>query len=140
MSHLPGSDGSDLLSPPSHGERTPLLRRIRVVRRGISIVVWTLPCMIVQAVCLLLPGRPKVAFARFFWATFTRLMGLRVRVVGELASGLGPRPVVYVSNHSSWVDIPVVGGVLPPGTRSSRVVAVSQTARAMPRQSTPICL
>ena len=76
-----------------------------------GILLWTLGSMPVQGVCLLLPGRPKVAFARLYWAGFSRLLGLRVRVIGALASG-GQRPVVFVSNHSSWVDVPVLGGVL----------------------------
>ena len=60
----------------------------------------------------MLPGRAKVAFAKRYWAVFSRLLGLHVRVIGELASSKSDRPVIYVSNHSSWVDIPVVGGVL----------------------------
>jgi 1-acyl-sn-glycerol-3-phosphate acyltransferase len=88
------------------------MRRIRVIRRGVAIAAWTLLSMAIQAVCLLLPGRAKVEFARIYWFGFTRLMGFRVRVVGELASTRGGRPVMYVSNHSSWIDIPIVGGVL----------------------------
>ncbi|HEY2132687.1 MAG TPA: lysophospholipid acyltransferase family protein [Acetobacteraceae bacterium] len=87
-------------------------RRLRVVRRGVSILVWTLLCMPVQAFCLMLPGHPKVAFARFYWVIVNRLLGVRVRVVGTLASTVGRRPVVFVSNHSSWLDIPVLGGCL----------------------------
>ncbi|MGE4045121.1 MAG: lysophospholipid acyltransferase family protein [Acetobacteraceae bacterium] len=87
------------------------MQRARAFFRGFLIVLWTLPSLLVQGACLLLPGRPKVWFARFYWAVFTRLLGLRVRVIGRLAGGDG-RPVVFVSNHSSWVDIPVVGGVL----------------------------
>jgi 1-acyl-sn-glycerol-3-phosphate acyltransferase len=68
--------------------------------------------MAIQAVCLALPGRAKVVFPRFFWGRFARVLGLDVRVVGELASKAAGRPVIFVSNHSSWVDVPVVGGVL----------------------------
>jgi lyso-ornithine lipid O-acyltransferase len=68
--------------------------------------------MSVQALCLILPGHAKVAFARLYWAVFTRLIGIKVRVIGTAATRQGGRPVVYVSNHSSWVDVPVVGGVL----------------------------
>ena len=73
--------------------------------------------MLIQAVCLLLPGHgklghAKVWFARVYWATFARLIGIEVRVIGTVAKRQGGRPVVYVSNHSSWVDVPVVGGVL----------------------------
>ena len=89
-----------------------MLRPIRVLRRAAGIVFWTLLCMPVQAVCLALPGRPKVVFARFYWHVVSRLLGLKVRVIGSPASGAGKRPVVFVSNHSSWIDIPVLGGQL----------------------------
>jgi lyso-ornithine lipid O-acyltransferase len=87
-----------------------IVRRLRVLRRGASVALWTLASMLVQAGFLLLPGRPKVVFARFYWSTVTRLLGVRVRVVGTVATG--SRPVVFVSNHSSWLDIPVLGGRL----------------------------
>jgi len=73
----------------------------------------TLPSMVIQAACLALPGRAKIAFPRFFWGRFAATLGIDVRVVGELASKTSKRPVIFVSNHSSWVDVPVVGGVLP---------------------------
>jgi 1-acyl-sn-glycerol-3-phosphate acyltransferase len=68
--------------------------------------------MLIQAVCLLMPGRAKIGFARVYWATLARLIGIKVRVVGTAAKREGGRPVVYVSNHSSWIDVPVIGGVL----------------------------
>ena len=97
---------------PATTESSHVLRRMRVVRRGASILLWTLACIPVQSVCLLLPGRPKVAFARFYWSMVSRLLGLRVRTIGTLASTARGRPVVFVSNHSSWLDIPVLGGRL----------------------------
>lgn len=66
--------------------------------------------MAIQAMCLLLPGRPKVAYARFYWSVVTRLLGLQVRLIGVPARMVNGRPVVFVSNHSSWLDIPVLGG------------------------------
>ncbi len=92
--------------------RKSFIRPLRAVRRGIFILLWTVPCLAVQALLLALPGRAKVAFARIYWALFSRCLGLRVRVIGDLASGTTDRPVIFVSNHSSWIDIPVVGGVL----------------------------
>ncbi len=101
---------------PRGWDETPaagrLFGRLRAARRGASIVLFTLAAMPVQAVLLLLPGWPKVGFARFYWAGVSALMGLRVRVVGApLRRGEG-RPVVFASNHSSWLDIPVLGGSL----------------------------
>ena len=89
-----------------------LMRRLRVTRRFLVLLLWTLAAAPIQALCLVLPGPSKVLFARAYWALFSRLLGLNVRVIGTHASRQSGRPVVYVSNHSSWVDVPVVGGVL----------------------------
>ncbi len=134
-----------LLQLPNGREGWLVARRVRVIRRGISALLWTLPAMLAQAVCLLLPGRAKIVFARVFWAVFTRLIGIHVRVVGapvgQARGGRGggtgrrdvgrqaigakhKRPVVYVSNHSSWVDVPVLGGLL-----EGRFIAKSDVLR-----------
>ncbi|MCK8784859.1 1-acyl-sn-glycerol-3-phosphate acyltransferase [Roseomonas sp. NAR14] len=90
----------------------PLGGRLRAVRRITCAVLWTLAAIPVQTVLVALPaplGRGKVAFARFFHATLCRLIGLRVRVIGTPCT---EAPVLFLSNHSSWLDIPVLGGVL----------------------------
>ena len=68
--------------------------------------------MAVQAFNVRLPGRGKVVFARFYWAVVSRLLGMHVRLVGNAATAPGGRPVLFVANHTSWVDIPVLGGRL----------------------------
>ncbi len=98
----------DVLGPRELGGR------LRASRRLAGALVWILFCIPVQAVLMLLPGitglgRGKVIFARIFWAVLCRLIGLRVRVVGQACT---QAPVLYVSNHSSWLDILVLGGVL----------------------------
>ena len=111
---FPGSNRTPgyLLQLPAGREGWLVARRARAVRRAVAIVAWTLPAMLIQALCLILPGHAKIGFARLYWAIFTRLMGIKVRVIGTAVRRPGSRPVVYVSNHSSWVDVPVVGGVL----------------------------
>ncbi len=106
----PSLQGSDQLWWQTR-RRGSLAGRIRAIRRLLLLLIWTLFAMAVQGAFLLLPGRGKVWFARTYWATFCRLLGMRVRVIGSLATG--GRPVVFVSNHSSWVDVPVLGGILP---------------------------
>jgi 1-acyl-sn-glycerol-3-phosphate acyltransferase len=106
-----GEEGWNALAWPGNHR---LVRYSRAIRRGLAILLWTLLAMPVQAVLLLLPGPGKVSFARFYWSTVCRLLGLRVRVIGARLRrrDLGGRPIVYVSNHSSWVDVPVLGGRL----------------------------
>lgn len=87
----------------------PLGGRVRAVRRIATIVLWTLIAIPIQALLLALPGRANVAFGRFYWRSVAWLMGLKVQVVGERTRG---DCVLFVSNHSSWLDIVVLGGAL----------------------------
>lgn len=105
-----GVAGDEFLTGSSARSRG--LRLFRVIQRGGGVILWTLPCMAIQAICLLLPGRPKIVFARFYWSMVSRILGVRVRVIGAAAAKPGSRPVVFVSNHTSWLDIPVLGGRL----------------------------
>jgi 1-acyl-sn-glycerol-3-phosphate acyltransferase len=109
----PSPEPGYFLSLPAGRDGWLVARRLRAVRRGAMILGLILPSMVVQAACLALPGSAKVAFPKLFWGRFAASLGLEVRVVGELASKSSGRPVIFVSNHSSWVDIPVVGSVLP---------------------------
>jgi 1-acyl-sn-glycerol-3-phosphate acyltransferase len=124
--------------------------QVRAVRRSILIVLWSLLAAPVQAFCLLLPGRSRVAFAQIYWSVCCRLLGLRIRTTGIAASSrvgsiaassrVGSiaassragdnaatsrtsRPVVFVSNHSSWLDVVVLGATLPACFVSKRDVA-----------------
>lgn len=92
--------------------RSRVVRPMRAARRGAAIFLATLPAAAVQAACLRMPGRPKIVFARLYWAGMCKLMGLEVRVIGIPAQRLDGRAVVFASNHSSWLDILALGGVL----------------------------
>ncbi|MCR8914902.1 1-acyl-sn-glycerol-3-phosphate acyltransferase [Marinobacter panjinensis] len=51
----------------------------------------------------------RAPFARFCFNGASRCLGFRVSAQGAFS----PRPVLYVSNHISWSDIPVLGGMVP---------------------------
>ena len=90
-----------------------LLRKLRLLRRLLLIVVWTLPCIPLQALFVALPGRINERFARVYWAVMCGIIGIGIRVVGTAArQGGDGRPVVYVATHSSWLDVPVLGARL----------------------------
>jgi 1-acyl-sn-glycerol-3-phosphate acyltransferase len=90
------------------GDRAPG-GRLRAARRLVSVLVWTVLAVPVQAMLLCLPGQAKARFPRFYHAMLCRLIGLRVQVVGTPCHD---GPVLYLSNHSSWLDILVLGGIL----------------------------
>jgi 1-acyl-sn-glycerol-3-phosphate acyltransferase len=109
LAHMPdGTVAGDFL-PPATGRR--LTRKLRAVRRFATVAVFTLLAGPVQAVLLLLPGRGKVKFARWYWRATCALVGMRVRSIG-MPAGADGRPVIFVANHSSWLDIVVLGGRL----------------------------
>ena len=98
------------IPPPSRRLRPG--RLLRLLRRCLLLLLWTLVAVPVQAVLIRLPGRAKVGFARAYWALCGRVLGFRVRMIG-VPLYRGKRPVVFVANHSSWLDIVVLGGHLP---------------------------
>ncbi len=57
---------------------------------------------------LRLPGRR--ALGAFYFRRLRGLLRVRVRVVGTPVTG---KPVLILSNHVSWVDIPTIGSIMP---------------------------
>jgi len=100
---LPGGAFGDIF------QERPLGGRVRAVRRMAAALLWTCCAVPVQMVLMLLPGRAHVAWARTYHAVLCRLIGLKVQVVGQPSEAA---PVLFLSNHSSWLDILVLGGVL----------------------------
>jgi 1-acyl-sn-glycerol-3-phosphate acyltransferase len=90
-------------------EPRPLGGRFRAIRRIISAVIWTLIAIPIQAVLMLLPGQAKISFGCFYHRVLCWLIGLKVQVVGKVSD----KPAtLFLPNHSSWLDILVLGSVL----------------------------
>jgi 1-acyl-sn-glycerol-3-phosphate acyltransferase len=100
---LPGEAWGDVMEPRPFGGR------FRAIRRMTGAVLWTLIAIPIQAVLLQLSARSARRFARTYHAILCRLIGIKVQVVGTPSASPA---VLYVSNHSSWLDILVLGGVL----------------------------
>ncbi len=91
-----------------------IVRRVRSTRRALLAVLWTAIAIVIQSVLILLPGKAKDSFSQFYWNIVCRVIGLNVRVIGAVAErSADGRPIVFVSNHSSWLDILVLGSRLP---------------------------
>lgn len=151
LPHFAGDLGGVVQWPGPVSNTRRRFRQMRAAWRGTVAILWTLLACPVQAVLLAVPGRGKVVFARIYWSVFCSLIGLSVRRTGVPAGGRpGQRRVVFVGNHSSWLDIPVMGGQLEacfvskdeiarwPGVslvaRLGRTVFVSRTRGATGRE------
>ena len=73
-------------------------------------LLWSVVAICVQAVLLAVPGRGKIWFARMFWRGVGRILGLRLRLLGQYS---GHQPTLFVANHCSWLDIVALGGAVP---------------------------
>ncbi len=99
---LPGQVWRDVL------EERPIGGRLRAVWRISLLLCWTVLCMPIQALLLVLPGRAKDRFPKIYYRTLCWLIGLKLQVVGRPAPGA----TLFVSNHTSWLDVLVLGAAL----------------------------
>ena len=72
-------------------------------------IAWTLPSMPIQAFFLLtrLPGR--ATFPVFYHRICCRILGLKIEVHGRPTR---TRPTLFVCNHTSYLDIEVLGSLI----------------------------
>ena len=72
--------------------------------------VLTIPLMPVQAVLLRISPSGARRFPHWYHRQVCRLLGVTLSIDGAVALG---KPVLLVSNHTSWLDIPVLSAVAP---------------------------
>ncbi|HVJ55100.1 MAG TPA: lysophospholipid acyltransferase family protein [Aliidongia sp.] len=83
---------------------------LRSVRLG-AYLLFTLFAMPVQAIALLCGLRGfTVGFPLFYHRTVVRILGFRLNVRGRLSTA---QPTLFVTNHSSYLDIEMFGAVIP---------------------------
>ncbi len=101
---------ADVPWPLSAGVLGQIAAPARALRRAFLMLLWTLLAMGPQAVLNILPGDGKRLFPRVFWRGICAIFGLRRRVIGTPATrAAAGRPVLFVANHSSWLDILLLG-------------------------------
>jgi 1-acyl-sn-glycerol-3-phosphate acyltransferase len=88
--------------------------------RLLAYLAWTVPLMPVQAVGLLLRRPWAITFPRFYHRICCRLLGIRIRRIGEPTP---LRPTLYVANHISYLDITALGSLLAAGFVAKAEVA-----------------
>jgi 1-acyl-sn-glycerol-3-phosphate acyltransferase len=99
------------LDPAIHAlNATKNMNTLRLWLRLVLFALWTLFAIPLQSIFLILPGRLKERFARRYWRGVRAILGIRISIHGALTHN---RPAIFVVNHCSWLDIVVLGSVLP---------------------------
>ncbi len=75
----------------------------------------------VHVLCHIYKPADQFYMPYFFHRLLVRVLGLRLRVIGTMDT---TRPVLFVCNHSSYLDIPVLGALIP-----AAFVAKAEVAR-----------
>ncbi|WP_114395483.1 lysophospholipid acyltransferase family protein [Oleisolibacter albus] len=83
---------------------------LRGIVRLVIYGIWTAACIPVQAVILACRLPVDHRFPRFYHGVCCRMLGIEVVVRGTPSR---VQPTLFISNHSSYLDIPVLGSQLP---------------------------
>src|SRR5215469_903962 len=81
---------------------------LRLCRLSLYLAI-TLPLMPVQWVLLMLRSPLARKLPRAYHRIASRVLGFEVTVLGARSS---VRPTLFVSNHTSYLDIEILGGVM----------------------------
>ena len=90
----------------------------------------TLPLMPVQALLVRISQPAARRFPHWYHRKVCRILGIRLHIEGDVPPG----PVLLVSNHTSWLDIPVLSAVAPVS-----FVAKSEVSRCRSYPPLPAC-
>lgn len=85
---------------------TALSSRGLAFARIAGFAAWTLACLPVQLVLLSVSRDGAMRFSSFFHRRLARILGFRIRMVGQRRAGA----TLFVANHLSYIDIVILGG------------------------------
>ncbi len=86
------------------------MRSLRAFLILLSFALFTVPLMFYQLALLAIGSDWARTFPHWYHKKVCTLFGVKVHKDGEVAADL---PVFLVSNHTSWLDIPVLSAVAP---------------------------
>ncbi|MGH1418990.1 MAG: lysophospholipid acyltransferase family protein [Hyphomicrobiaceae bacterium] len=75
-----------------------------------SFFAFTIPLMPLQALFVRVHKPTARWFPNWYHRNVCRILGVRLNIDGAV---VGDRPVLLVSNHTSWLDIPILSAVAP---------------------------
>lgn len=86
------------------------LRALKAVLKILCLAVWTIPLVLVQLCVLAVHRGPKAYIVPRFWHKgVCAILGLSTEIAG---APVHDKQLIYISNHLSYLDIPVIGSYL----------------------------
>lgn len=85
------------------------MSNIRSALTALAALLWAVLLVPLQLIVLLFFKQHRYKIPQFFHAGLCRLLRVKVVVSGEIEES---RPTLFVINHISWLDIPIIGKVL----------------------------
>ncbi|WP_340148766.1 lysophospholipid acyltransferase family protein [uncultured Sneathiella sp.] len=85
------------------------MSNIRPIITVIAVLLWTAMLVPVQVTILLFFKQHRYCIPQIFHTGLCWLMRVKVIVSGEIET---QRPTLFVINHISWLDIPVIGKIM----------------------------
>ena len=83
---------------------------IKAIIKLLLLVLWSLPMVAAQLLARpFLKGQDAYIIPKFWHKGIACIMGLRVEICGN---PVHDRQIIYISNHLSYLDIPVIGSYL----------------------------
>jgi 1-acyl-sn-glycerol-3-phosphate acyltransferase len=82
---------------------------LRALPRVVLYIIVTLPSCVVQAVAITFNLPLMRSFPRSYHRFCMRILGIKVVITGKRSK---IKPTLFVANHSSYLDIPVLGSIL----------------------------
>lgn len=107
-------DWTDHIRPPG------LPTRLKVMAKLVGFMSITLPLMPVQAALVRTWPAGARRLPNWYHGIVCRLLGVRVTVEGRLAER---GSVLFIANHVSWLDIPVISAAVPVSFVAKKEVA-----------------
>jgi 1-acyl-sn-glycerol-3-phosphate acyltransferase len=87
-----------------------MILSVKAVLKILAIALWTIPLVSLQAILLpFYKGQFAYVIPKFWHKGICFILGLKVEIIGEPVQN---KQIIYISNHLSYLDIPVIGAFL----------------------------
>ena len=93
---------------------------LQPVRKLILVILWTALSIVFQFIVMQLRLSISKTFPLFYWHVYLRMIGIKVVVHGQWSQA---QPTLFVSNHSSYLDVMILGSLIPGSFIAKRDIA-----------------